>query len=78
MTPAELDALMVLCRKHGVSEIELEGAALKFFPPEMPDEPQKAPKRSDEMCECGHAVYEHGDGGCLRGCDPEKCEEKTK
>lgn len=79
--PAELDALLVVLRKHGVASYEEmdEEGTLKLTLTEPPAPPSDASalaglNPASDTCGCGHPVAEHNETGqCLRGCADDKC-----
>jgi hypothetical protein len=73
--------LVVLMREVGATRVRMEGLEVELGPPpapeaqsaEKPDPPESRPR-----CACGHDWSEHGDGGCLNGCDLARCGEPQK
>ena len=75
MTPADARAYLDLAREFGLRSIQVEDLRAEFWTPFAA--PEGKDPAEDPGCPCGHPDHEHGDSGCLRGCDPAKCEAKT-
>lgn len=69
-------ALLDLLRKKGARTFEGFGIKLELAPLEAP-QPVGGPPVNDELCACGHLIYEHQAGLCIAGgCDPTSCAKK--
>lgn len=75
MSDADIRAYLELAREFNLQYIEVAGFKAAFRSPTLPEMPGVTPD-TDPECPCGHPPEEHGEAGCLRGCDPAKCEAK--
>ena len=81
ITPETLNALLEVCRKHGVRsftspEVSFRLTADAPKAPPIESTPIEAVPTSDGIaddCPCGHPVWQHSDAGCLEGCQIGRC-----
>ena len=75
MIDSDLIAFVNQLRTLGVrtfkGQLGSEPIELELGPAVLPEAKDAAPEAPD--CRCGHAAYEHGQGFCLRGCEPDEC-----
>lgn len=77
MSPEEMATIAKLCdmlRSKGVAIFEGAGVKIEFGALESDVIDAHPGKTADvDMCRCGHPLYAHMNGGCIEGCEPEKC-----
>jgi hypothetical protein len=83
MTLPELEAAVMMLRRHGVSkytDVAGGGFEVEFFAPVAVDADSAIERTGeDDLCKCGHAMYEHTAGLCIKeGCDPTKCAPEVR
>jgi hypothetical protein len=85
VTPEELAMLGKICdvlhskrvTRFSGAGIEIELSLADDF--EANSKATEVPVNPD-ICRCGHPLYAHMNGGCIEGCEPDKClsEEELK
>jgi hypothetical protein len=82
MTESEIEIvgkLADMLRAKGVRSIDVGGCKMELG--SMPAKVEQfAPKSSipePDVCKCGHREFEHMNGFCSLGCEPEKCMPKV-
>ena len=72
----ELGELLRLCRKEGISSIQVGNVSLGLLPVKDvgPHDDVPLKDEGEKPCLCGHEAYEHNSlGECLHGCSPSAC-----
>lgn len=77
---ADIEAFILLARKHGVSHLRLGDLEFTLGPAVVASidpatKTTSAPTQAlTPKCGCGHAKWDHrGDVGCIHGCPPSRC-----
>ena len=64
--------LIPFLRENGVEHFECPQWKVTLRPPESAKAKQASPVAplldDEEVCKCGHPMYNHGDAGCKLGC----------
>lgn len=82
------EALVQLCREHGLSSVRVGEVEVRCFAPVVPvpvavpvsapvlvePEPPVSTEPDSDTCPCGHSLMvEHGESGCYHGCKGHRC-----
>jgi hypothetical protein len=74
VTDDDVRRVVGLMRELGVQKLHGMGLAIELGPAPAPKDEKPAPRVEEEPpCACGHPTSEHGDAGCLHGCDLGRC-----
>jgi hypothetical protein len=75
--PMTAEDAVQLMLKYKVRRLKTDGLEVELDPQAFTTEARAIESISNYLgsCPCGHAVEEHNEAGCLRGCAEEKCLE---